>query len=298
MHRTRVFPASFVSNLLLMALLLLAGCVPATSSAPSNPIVATDTLAHPTDHSPSFTPTTLPGMVVVEGKVVDVMLSAKVILLETEKGPVDVALTDRTRVLGPDGHPIALRDIRPGYVVRATGRQGTKKSVIPAEVRVVEAAGKPVPPFETSQTTPPTRSSIPMTASAWDSIALDDLGIMFDIPIGWKMIRMPGSYFIGPDPRAPWLVVGLQEAPADLERLFDVAVKQARRNGEKDAVGELVYAGEFKGVAVWGQQSVCVDVYVPVKNRVIKLTFMPEFCTEAGSLNSVGKHILDSMRKV
>ncbi len=271
-----------------MVVLLLAGCVPATP--------VTSTSASAPASTPLTTPTTLPGVVTVEGTVTDIMLSAKVMLLETKEGPVDVALTDRTRILGPDGHPIELRDIRPGYVVRAVGRPGTEKSVIPAEVRVLEAAGKPTPPPDMPQAMPPTPTPEPMTATAWQQVTFEDLGIGLEVPAGWKVARMPGAYFIGPDPRAPWLVVGLQEAPTDLDELFDAAVARARGNGEKDAVGELIRVGKFQGVAVWGQRSVCVDVYVPVEDRVIKLTFMPEFCIESGTLNSVGKHILDSLQ--
>ncbi|NPA91779.1 MAG: hypothetical protein GXO55_10095 [Chloroflexi bacterium] len=282
------------SGLLLTTLILLAGCVPATPT-PGSAIPATvDTPATPAALATSPTPTTLPGTVTVKGTVTDVTLSAKVILLETENGPVDVALTDRTRVLGPDGHPIELRDIRPGYVIRATGRPGTEKSVIPVEVRVLEAAGKPTPPPDVPQTMPPTPGPVPMTATMWQHLTLDDLGVSLDVPANWRVERRPGMYIIGPD-AAPWLVVGVQEMPTDLEDLFDAAVKRARDSGESDAVGELVQAGAFQGVAVWGQRSVCVDVYVPVEDRVIKLTFMPEFCTDEGTLNSVGDHILDTL---
>ena len=108
-----------------VVLLLLTGCAPAT------PIAAAAEGAHPTP--------TLPGVITVEGTVTDVMISARVILLETEKGPIDLALTEKTRVLGVDGRPILLREIHPGDVLRATGRPSTEKSIIPSEVRVLKA---------------------------------------------------------------------------------------------------------------------------------------------------------------
>lgn len=138
---------------------LLGGCAPATpvtSTSPSAP-----------ESAPSVVPTTLPGIVMVEGTVTDVMLSAKVILLETENGPVNVALTDQTRILGSNGEPIQLRDIHPGYVIRATGRPGTGKSVIPDEVRVLKAVAKPTPPTKGPQTLPPTPGPVPIRVMAW-----------------------------------------------------------------------------------------------------------------------------------
>ncbi len=126
-------PSAFFLGLLTLALVLvLAGCVPSTpASSPSTP--------------PS-TPTTLPGLLTVRGTVTDVMLSARVLTVETDQGPMDVALTEKTRILGPDGTPIPLRDIRPGDVIEATGRLATGGGVIPEEVRVLKAASKPTPP--------------------------------------------------------------------------------------------------------------------------------------------------------
>ncbi len=275
-------PSAFFPGLLTLALVLvLAGCVPSTPvSSPSTP--------------PS-TPTTLPGLLTVQGTVTDVMLSARVILVETEQGPVDVPLTEKTRILGPDGTPIPLRDIRPGYVIEATGRPGTEKSVIPEEVRVLKAASKPAPPSDAPQgEMPPTPGPIPMTTTVWTRVTFNDLGVSLEIPQGWNVQRHPGEYFIAPPGRPPWLVVGLKDAPTDLSDLSAYVLKEAQAQGESNVIVRPILVGEEKGIVVWGETSVCADVYVPVQGHVTHMTFMRQFCTSQGDLNNVAKHILDS----
>ncbi len=114
------------SLVFLVVIFLLAACVlpvgaregirtPAVSPEPSGPERAT-----------------------VRGTVVDVMLSARVLVLDTDGGPVNLALVEGTRILGASGEPIALRDILPGHVVEAHGRMTQPGTMIPEVVRVMQ----------------------------------------------------------------------------------------------------------------------------------------------------------------
>ena len=95
----------------------------------------------PTASSPTPLPTVnSSGMVTVQGKVLDVALSARIITLQAEGGTVNVALTDGTILLGPGGEPIELRDIRPGALIEATGRPSTGESVIAMKVQVSKSS--------------------------------------------------------------------------------------------------------------------------------------------------------------
>jgi hypothetical protein len=74
----------------------------------------------------------------IAGTVRDVSLSARVIAL-TE--PVDrfsiVALTLESRLLSAGGNEIALRDIRPGMRIQASGLPGESQALLASEVRVL-----------------------------------------------------------------------------------------------------------------------------------------------------------------
>jgi hypothetical protein len=141
-----------VKNLIsiLLALILLplaAGCdtvteppPEATATSPPSAPPPTDTTApEPTDTLiplPSPTPTAEP--VTIEGTVLRVALSARVMVLrEPAEGFDTVALVEGSEVLSVEGQAAALQDVPPGMTVRATGRPGEPGALLADRVRML-----------------------------------------------------------------------------------------------------------------------------------------------------------------
>jgi hypothetical protein len=86
-------------------------------------------MAIPTDARPDVT---------IVGTVRDVSLSAQVITLtEPVDGFTAVALILESRLLSADGIEIALRDIRPGMRIQASGLPGESQALLASEVHVL-----------------------------------------------------------------------------------------------------------------------------------------------------------------
>jgi hypothetical protein len=124
--------------LLAGVLISLSGCVGKIGFAPG-PFVA--------PVSPSAAPS-IPAMVTpaeeaeptitLMGTVMDVSLSARIILLEREvQGFRVIALTEETELASSGGHPLGLRDMRPGMTVQATGRPGESDALVASQVLVL-----------------------------------------------------------------------------------------------------------------------------------------------------------------
>ena len=149
---------------------------PTPTDAPSLAADATGTepaaTPHPAGEGPvdaGPTPSRVPPVeaasnLTITGTVMDTLLSARVILLEEPVEGFDaVALTGETRLLSADGREIALRDVRQGRTVTASGRPGHSGALIPARVVLLDAP--PAPPasatVSTGSTPLPTPTSMP-----------------------------------------------------------------------------------------------------------------------------------------
>jgi len=76
--------------------------------------------------------------VTITGTVQDVMLSARIILLqEPVQGFSTLALTQDTKLVSAEGLDITLQEVRAGMRVQATGRPGTPGTLLPEEVRIL-----------------------------------------------------------------------------------------------------------------------------------------------------------------
>lgn len=78
--------------------------------------------------------------IAIEGLVMDVSLSARIIMLQEPVEGFDViALTEESELVSVDGDGIALRDIRPGMRIQASGQPGESNALLARKVRVLEA---------------------------------------------------------------------------------------------------------------------------------------------------------------
>lgn len=77
--------------------------------------------------------------VAVEGTVMDVSLSARVIMLqEPVEGFDAIALTEESEVISMEGARVALRDIPPGMRIEASGELGQSHALLARQVRLLE----------------------------------------------------------------------------------------------------------------------------------------------------------------
>ena len=78
------------------------------------------------------------GTTTTRGTVVDVSPSARIVTLaEVVNGVRVVALTEESELLGADGAEIALREVKPGMIIEATGRRREAEALLASQVRVV-----------------------------------------------------------------------------------------------------------------------------------------------------------------
>lgn len=75
----------------------------------------------------------------IKGVVMDVSLSAKVILLQDEVGGIStIGLLDETQIVSQDGSEVPLREIGNGLVIRASGQPGEKGVLLATQVMVLD----------------------------------------------------------------------------------------------------------------------------------------------------------------
>ncbi|MBN1658024.1 MAG: hypothetical protein JXA93_06455, partial [Anaerolineae bacterium] len=74
----------------------------------------------------------------ITGTVADVSPSARIVtFVQAVDGVSVVALTEGSELVGADGAGIALREVRPGVIIEATGQRGKADALLASQVRVV-----------------------------------------------------------------------------------------------------------------------------------------------------------------
>jgi hypothetical protein len=149
-----------VAFVIMLIFTLIAGCTRGgkpytTPSTQPGSSMATVENALPATHWPAETSTLVPlsptpaststedneveaTSVTITGTVQDVMLSARIILLqEPVQGFSTLALTQDTKLVSAEGLDITLQEVRAGMRVQATGRPGTPGTLLPEEVRIL-----------------------------------------------------------------------------------------------------------------------------------------------------------------
>ena len=77
--------------------------------------------------------------ITITGTVMDVSLSARIIMLaEAVEGFEVVALTEESELVSASGGEAALQDIRPGMRVKASGQAGESGALLAEQVLVTE----------------------------------------------------------------------------------------------------------------------------------------------------------------
>ncbi|MHB0870800.1 MAG: hypothetical protein ACYC66_10885 [Chloroflexota bacterium] len=152
------------ASISLVGLLAVASCAGNGAAPSGGPATAT-----PGSSAPGLTPTVVPtrpsadatmqpsvgqgsgdaeqrpSMVVITGQVRDVSASARVItFVEPVHGIGSVALTDSTEIVGPDGAPRGLQDVKPGVVIQVAGEAGGSGAVLASKIRILTAPS-PIP---------------------------------------------------------------------------------------------------------------------------------------------------------
>lgn len=111
--------------------------LPATRQPAETPTSALSTLLPPASTSTVDNEVEATS-VTITGTVQDVMLSARIILLqEPVQGFSTLALTQDTKLVSAEGLDITLQEVRAGIRVQATGRPGTRGTLLPEEVRIL-----------------------------------------------------------------------------------------------------------------------------------------------------------------
>jgi len=138
-----------------VALIFLAGCTatrsgvsptpPATYWSEKTPVAPTLTLSPPTTLTPEPPPEPSPTIgneaeepdITITGTVMDVSLSARIIMLaEPAEGFDVVALTEESELVFAGGGKATLRDIRPGMRIQASGQAGEGSALLAKEVLI------------------------------------------------------------------------------------------------------------------------------------------------------------------
>ena len=131
---------------LALTLISLASC----TTGKSNPIVpSTTTVSTSEPLPPSTTPIPTKGAesgITIMGTVMDTSLSARIVMLkEPVEGFSVIALTEESELTSTDGSEIALRDIRPGMTIQASGRPGESNALLASQVLVLDTTPTPPP---------------------------------------------------------------------------------------------------------------------------------------------------------
>jgi len=83
------------------------------------------------------------GLALVHGKIVDISLSAKVILAKTKTGKdFSLALVSNTKIFDENNKLIQLKSLKKGENIIASGELTTKKSLIPSVIRIFSPSGE------------------------------------------------------------------------------------------------------------------------------------------------------------
>ena len=125
------------------ALLVAVAC--AGTAGESTPTVATKEptpIAAPTATSTRVpTATTSEQLISIIGKVMDVSLSARIIMLtESVQGFNTVAMTEETEILASSGCKAALQDVQKGMTIQASGKPGTSGAILANKVLIMQAS--------------------------------------------------------------------------------------------------------------------------------------------------------------
>lgn len=118
---------------LVIVLLLAVACASTAEEATST---AVRTLA------PTQAPTTTTSgqTITITGTVMDVSLSARIIMLtEAVQGFNTVALTEETEIFSGSGCKAALQDVQKGMTIQASGKPGTSGAIIASKVSILQA---------------------------------------------------------------------------------------------------------------------------------------------------------------
>jgi hypothetical protein len=122
---------------LVVVLVSLAGCTIGESNLPmpsTTPVSTSEPLPVST--------TTIPAEeaesgITIMGTVMDVSLSARIIMLrEPVEGFSVIALTEESKLVSTDGDEITLRDIKPGMTIQASGQPGESNALLASQVLV------------------------------------------------------------------------------------------------------------------------------------------------------------------
>jgi hypothetical protein len=85
--------------------------------------------------------------ITIMGTVMDVSLSARIIMLqESVEGFSVVALTEESELVSTGSGDIALRDIRPGMTIQASGEPGESNALLASQVLLLDTM--PTPPSD------------------------------------------------------------------------------------------------------------------------------------------------------
>jgi len=89
--------------------------------------------------TPTATTPTSAETITITGTVMDVSLSARIIMLaEAVEGFDVVALTDESELISASGGEATLQDIRPGMRIKASGQAGESGALLAKKVLIVE----------------------------------------------------------------------------------------------------------------------------------------------------------------
>ena len=174
-------------------------------------------------------------------------------------------------------------------------------------------AGPTTPPTvaEATQTTGATQSpatltpvayttQTPAAQLAWAQQSFPDLGLRVSWPQGWPVSRAEGSlrFALPGSADKPSITLGLEAgAPAEAAALESYVTQKLQGMPAPGDfhTAKLQVAGK-QSVAVWGLTNVCLQVYLPVAQRVYMLEFMPQLCAAGGDkLNDLGQTFLDAL---
>lgn len=154
--------------------MLAAGCAPATATptpaATSGPTPAPT--AAPTVPPGTAIPSLVSPRIIVTGQVQDVAASARVISLTgPAAGFVAIALDPGAELVSDLGAAITLTSIRPGDAIQAAGDVFTEGTLVATRVLLITA------------------DTVPITVISWLPVAIDEAGILVDVPADWQQIQ-------------------------------------------------------------------------------------------------------------
>lgn len=317
-HRLFLF-WSLLPYLLLVALILLAGCATSRSEVNTSP---TPELTPTTGAEPKTTLTPTPterlesaqadkvpteADITITAVVGEVEPPGNLIILEKRtEGFRAIVLGDGGELVSADGVAMTLEEVRRGMPIQISGRGGEDGVLIAWRVVVLDDAPVTIPPPPPQPSpAPPTPISLSSVSPVWSSYDFPELGTSLSMPADWQMIRMPGGYFFGPIASAnkvyrTQLTVSLKpNVPVELEAMTEALTQEWRNlTPRADFHTTSIMVGGVEGTAFWNlSPALCVDVYVPAHGLVHQINFWSTFCNkDRTQLNEVGQKILDSIQ--